>query len=111
MVSMATGSVILLKNGTRPTNSIISQRLFILENKTWYQIKAKTLAFLPFIKYTNYNKVIINAKALRLLEPLLFTGRRVAKVLTKYIFKKSNHYVCFITSVPCLATLGTFVPG
>ena len=35
----------------------------------------------------------------------------MAKVLTKYIFKQLKHYVCFITSVPCLATLGTFVPG
>ena len=33
MVSMAARSVILLKNGTRHTNSIISQRLFILEKK------------------------------------------------------------------------------
>ena len=31
-------------------------------------------------------------------------------MLTKYIFKQSKHYVCFVTSVPCLATLGTFVP-
>ena len=58
MVSMATRSVILLKNGTTPTNSIISQRLFIVENKTWYQIKAKTLAFHPFIKYTNYHNFL-----------------------------------------------------
>ena len=56
-------------------------------------------------------KALINAQALRLLEPLLFTGRRVAKVLTKYIFKQSKHYVCFITSVPCLATPEIFVPG
>ena len=35
----------------------------------------------------------------------------MAEVLIKYIFKQSKHYVCFITSVPCLATLGTFVPG
>ena len=32
-------------------------------------------------------------------------------MLTKDIFKQSKHYVCLITSVPCLATLGTFVPG
>ena len=32
-------------------------------------------------------------------------------MLTKYIFKQSKHYVCFITSVSCLATLGTSVPG
>ena len=32
----------------------------------------------------------------------------MAKVLTKYIFKESKHYVCFIISVPCLVTLGTF---
>ena len=32
-------------------------------------------------------------------------------MLTKFILKQSKHYVCFITSVPCLATLGTFVPG
>ena len=32
-------------------------------------------------------------------------------MLTKYIFKQSEHYVCFITSELCLATLGTFVPG
>ena len=32
-------------------------------------------------------------------------------MLTKYIFKQSKHYVCSFTSVPCLATLGTFVPG
>ena len=34
-------------------------------------------------------------------------------MLTKYIhvFKQSKHYVCFISSVLCLATLGTFVPG
>ena len=38
IVFMATRSVIILKNGTK--NSIISQRLLILENKTWYQIKA-----------------------------------------------------------------------
>ena len=56
-------------------------------------------------------KALINAQALRLLEPLLFTGRSVAKVLTKYIFKQSKHYVYFITSVPCLGTLGTFVSG
>ena len=35
----------------------------------------------------------------------------MGKLLTKYIDKESKHYVCFITSVPCLATLGTFVPG
>ena len=36
----------------------------------------------------------------------------MAKVLTKYnIFKQSKHYVRFITSVPCSATLETFVPG
>ena len=35
----------------------------------------------------------------------------MAKVLTKYILKQSRRYDCFITSVPCLATLGTFVPG
>ena len=29
-------------------------------------------------------------------------------MLTKDIFKQSKHYVCFITSVPCVATLGTF---
>ena len=29
-------------------------------------------------------------------------------MLTKYIFKQSKHNVCFITSVPCLATLGFF---
>ena len=28
-------------------------------------------------------------------------------MLTKYIFKQSKHYFCFITSVTCLATLGT----
>ena len=28
-------------------------------------------------------------------------------MLTKYIFEQSKYYVCFITSVPCLATLGT----
>ena len=32
-------------------------------------------------------------------------------MFTKYIFKRSKHCVCFITLVPCLATLGTFVPG
>ena len=32
-------------------------------------------------------------------------------MLTKYIFKQSKQFVCFITSVLCLATLGTFVPG
>ena len=32
-------------------------------------------------------------------------------MLTKSIFKQSKHYVCFITSVPFLATLGAFVPG
>ena len=55
MVSMATCSVILLKNGTRPTNAIISQRLFILENKILNQIKAWTLVFHLFTKYTNYH--------------------------------------------------------
>ena len=42
--------------------------------------------------------------------PLLSTRRRMAKVLTKYIFIQAKH-VCFFTSVPCLATLGAFVPG
>ena len=28
-------------------------------------------------------------------------------MLIKYIFKQSKQNVCFITSVPCLATLGT----
>ena len=32
-------------------------------------------------------------------------------MLTKYILKQSKNFVCFINSVPCLATLGTFVPG
>ena len=32
-------------------------------------------------------------------------------MLTKYIFKQSKHYVCFITSVPCLDTLEDFVSG
>ena len=39
MVSMATRNAIL-KNGGIPTRSIISQLLLILDNKTWYQIKA-----------------------------------------------------------------------
>ena len=52
MVSMPPGSVILLKNGTTPTNSIISQRLFILENKTWYQIKANRAVTLQRIAPT-----------------------------------------------------------
>ena len=89
MVSMATRSVILLKNGTRPTNSIISQRLFILENKTWYQTKLRHWSFIPLSNIQTTINDLINAQALRLLEPLLFTGRRLAKVFTKYIFKKS----------------------
>ena len=39
MVSMATGNAIL-KKGVRPTKSIISQLLLILDIKRWYQIKA-----------------------------------------------------------------------
>ena len=70
MVSMVTRSVILLKNGTTPTNSIISQRPFILENKTWYQINVHcfsiTFRHWPFIPLSNIQTTItflINAQA------------------------------------------------
>ena len=50
---MATGNAILKKEGL-PTKSIISQPLLILDNKTWYQIKAKTQTFHTMVRYTNY---------------------------------------------------------
>ena len=53
MVSNAT-HIVNLKNRGRPTKSIISQQLLILDNKTGYQIKAYTLVFHPLIEYTNY---------------------------------------------------------
>ena len=111
MVSIATRGVILLKNGTRPTNSIISHRLFILENKTWYQIKASTLAFHPFIKYKNYHKSSNKRPGVAFIRTITFYWEESGKSAHKYVFKQSKHYVCFITSGPYLATLGTFVPG
>ena len=53
MVSMATRYMILKTVG-RPTKSIVSSVLLILEHKTWYQIKAKTKTFLPVVRYVNY---------------------------------------------------------
>ena len=109
MVSMATRSVILLKHGTTHTNLIISQRLFILETKLGTKLKLRHWHFIPLSNIQTTIQFLINAQAF--LDPLLSKGRRVAKVLTKYIFKQLKHYICFITSVLCLATLGTFVSG
>ena len=111
MVSMVTRSVIFLKMGLD-----LQIQSYLSANLSW-KTKLGTklnLRHWPFTPLSNIQTTIIaliSAQALRLLEPLLFTGWRVAKVLTKYIFKQSKHYVCFITSVPHLATLGTFVPG
>ena len=63
MVSMATRSVILLKNGTRPTNSIISQRLFILENKLGTKLKLRYWPFIPLSNKQTTIKALINAQA------------------------------------------------
>ena len=49
MVSMATRYMIL-KTVDRPTKSIVSRVLLLLEHKTWYQIKAKTQTFLPMVR-------------------------------------------------------------
>ena len=61
MVSMATRSVILLKNGTRPTNSIISQRLFILETKLGTKLKRRHWPFPPLSNIQTTIKALINA--------------------------------------------------
>ena len=53
MVSMATHYAIL-KNGSVPTNILISQQYLILEYYTWYQIKAETFVFYSLIRYANY---------------------------------------------------------
>ena len=53
MVSMATRYMIL-KTGGRPTKSLVSRVLLLLEHKTWYQIKAKTQTFHPMVRYVNY---------------------------------------------------------
>ena len=44
----------ILKNGGAPTKSITSKLLLIVGYQTWYQIKAKTKALYPMVKYTNY---------------------------------------------------------
>ena len=62
MVSMATRSVILLKNGTRPTNLIISQRLFILEKKLGAKLKLKHWPFTPLSNIQTTIKALINAQ-------------------------------------------------
>ena len=52
MVSMVT--VIDFSNGGRPTKSIVSMMLHLLEHYSWYQIKAKMHALLPMDRYVNY---------------------------------------------------------
>ena len=53
MVSMATRNMIL-KNVGRPTKSIVTRVLLIIEHKTWYQIKAESQAILPVAQYVNH---------------------------------------------------------
>ena len=78
MVSMATRSVILLKMGLDlQTQSYLSA---YLSYKTKLGTKLK-LRHWPFTLLSNIQttiKALINAQALGLLEPLLFTGRREA---------------------------------
>ena len=62
MVSMATRSVILLKNGTTPANSIISQRLFILETKLGTKLKLRHWPFIPLSNIQTTIKFLINAQ-------------------------------------------------
>ena len=63
MVSMATRSVILLKNGTAPTNPIISQRLFILEKNLGTKLKLRNWPFIPLSNIQTTIKFLINAWA------------------------------------------------
>ena len=53
MVAMATcnGN---LEDGGVPTNSIISLLLLTIADLNWYQIKAKSQAFSPVVRYLNY---------------------------------------------------------
>ena len=44
----------ILKNGCRPTKSILSRVLLILEHLTWCQNKALTQAFLSIVRYVNH---------------------------------------------------------
>ena len=53
MVSMATRYMIL-KNGGRPTESVVSRVLLVLEHKNLYQIKVSIHAFLLMVRYINY---------------------------------------------------------
>ena len=63
MVSMATRSVILLKNWTTPTNSIIYQRIFILETKLGTKLKLRHWPFIPLSNIQNIIIFLINAQA------------------------------------------------
>ena len=50
---MATHNAIF-KIGGVPTKSIISQLLLSLDCYTWYQIKAKAMAFYQMVRHANY---------------------------------------------------------
>ena len=78
--------------GGRPTNSIISRVLLILEHKNWCQIKAYTHVFLPVVRFVNHLICIF----MNINENLQKWSKIIKKHKWTYFSTKtsSNHHCC-----------------